>query len=121
MFLFYLTETTRKVLHIWATLNLSTGVFVVVIIREKNWGWGPGYLFSKFFSFQVSKWEGGREGGWEGGPMRGLGNHVISGPIKGLGKNCMQTGKQANRQTGGHGDSRTDRPSGAASVKACMQ
>ena len=53
--------------------------------------------------------------------MRGLGTHVISEPITGLGKNCMRRSKQANRQTDGHGDSTTDRPSGADSVKACVQ
>ena len=40
----------------------------------------PNYRVSKFLSIQVSKWEGGREGG----PNRGLGtDHVISGPMRG--------------------------------------
>ena len=38
-------------------------------------------------------------------------DHVISGPMRGLTKNCIWWGKQSNRQTDGHGDSMTDQVS----------
>ena len=41
--------------------------------------------------------------------MRGLGtDHVISGPIRGLEKNCIPWRRETNKQTSGHCDSMTD-------------
>ena len=55
---------------------------------------------TKFSSFQVSK--GGREGGRTN--ERPGTDHVISGPMRGLGKNCTDG---ADRQTDRHPDRRT--------------
>ena len=56
--------------------------------------------------------------------MRGLGtDNMISGPMRGLGKNCTrwhkQKNRQTNKQTDGHGNSMTElaQCSGANSVK----
>ena len=72
-------------------------------------GEGGGFRVSKYPSFLVSKFpsfQGGMEGGREGGTMRGLGTDlVISGPMRGL-KETASHG--ANRQTDGHGDSMTE-------------
>ena len=67
------------------------------------------FQISKFPSFQVSK-EGGREGGKEEGPLRGLGTkHVISGSMRGLKKYASDgADRQTNRQTSGHHDSMTE-------------
>ena len=50
-----------------------------------------------------SGWAGreeGGEGGREGRLMRGLGtDHVTSGPMRGLGKNCIRWRKQTDTQT----------------------
>ena len=52
---------------------------------------------SKFPSFQEGGSEEEREGGREGGPMRGLTtDHVISGPMRGLEKTASDG---PNRQT----------------------
>ena len=64
-------------------------------------------------------------GGGEWGRERGRTNerpgadHVISGPMRGLEKNCTRWHKHTNRQTSGHGDSMTESAqcSGADSVK----
>ena len=54
---------------------------------------GGGFRVFKFPSFQ-----GGRDGGREGGPKRGLGtDHVISGPMRGLKK--LQLMAHTDRQT----------------------
>ena len=70
----------------------------------------PSYRVSKFPSFQVSK--GGRINERPGT------DHVISGPMRGLGKNCTWWRKHTDRQR----DMATiwpTRPSGAELVKNC--
>ena len=49
--------------------------------------------------FQVPSFQVSREGGREGGPMRGLGtDHVISGQMRGLEKNCIPWRRQTDTQ-----------------------
>ena len=86
------------------------------------WGRGfqvsevPSYRVSKFPSFQVSKFPSyrvskfpsfqGREGGRTN--ERPGTDHVTSGPMRGLEKNCTRWRRQTHIQTDGHGDSMTE-------------
>ena len=50
--------------------------------------------------------------------MRGLGSdHVISGPMRSLGKKCIQWRTQTDKHTGGHGNSKTESSRWADLVK----
>ena len=50
--------------------------------------------------------------------MRGLvTDHVISGPMRGLTKNCIRWRKQTDKQTDRHGDSMTESAQWADSMK----
>ena len=61
----------------------------------------PSFQAYTFPSFQVSKWEGGRDGGKEGGPMRGLGTDIRANERP---QNKLHPMAQTDRQTDKHGD-----------------
>ena len=95
--------------RIWEKLNHSTNAdnstntktdkyyFYLFFSSKKLFLWGrvfefssfwvtefPNFKFSKYPNFQFSKWQGERDGGSQGGAMRGLRtDHVFSGPMKG--------------------------------------